>query len=188
MVIFERWLKLRGLQQVQERFRNEASQLILRKDLEPLKRLCSGSSSIPLARLVQTAIERMTSQDEILRQHWRQAVDRHRQVENQRLRGSLWVLGTIGSAAPFIGLAGTVVGILRAFSEIATTGTGGFSVVAAGISEALVATAAGIVIAIVAVMSYNAFQTRVSQMVMTLKLEVEELVEQLGVFESWRSQ
>ena len=188
VVIFERWFRLRDVQRTQEQFRNEASQLILRKDLEPLKRLCGSTRTVPLARLMELALERMGSQDEVLRTHWRQAVDRHRQLENQRLRGSLWVLGTIGSAAPFIGLAGTVVGILRAFGDIARTGAGGFTVVAAGISEALVATAAGIIIAIIAVMAYNAFQTRVGKLVMALKLEVEELIELLGVFETWRSQ
>ncbi|MBY0371490.1 MotA/TolQ/ExbB proton channel family protein, partial [bacterium] len=55
------------------------------------------------------------------------------------LKRNLWLLGTIGSAAPFIGLLGTVVGIIRAFHQMSEKGTGGFSVVAGGISEALIA-------------------------------------------------
>ena len=83
------------------------------------------------------------------------------------------ITGTIASAAPFIGLAGTVVGILRAFNEMARKGAGGFTVVAAGISEALVATAAGIVVAVVAVIAFNALQTRWSQFVLLIKIQTE---------------
>src|SRR5690606_16786057 len=62
----------------------------------------------------------------------------------ERLRTRLWLLATIGSIAPFVGLFGTVVGIMKSFHFIGETGTGGFAVVAAGISEALVATALGL--------------------------------------------
>ena len=62
-------------------------------------------------------------------------------------------------------LFGTVVGILTAFQNMAKTGSGGFAVVASGISESLIATAAGIVVAVISVMAYNAFQTRWNQLV-----------------------
>src|SRR5437870_13638035 len=61
--------------------------------------------------------------------------------ELEALKGPLWVLGTVGSSAPFIGLFGTVVGIIKAFHNMALMGSGGFSVLAAGIAEALNATA-----------------------------------------------
>lgn len=83
--------------------------------------------------------------------------------ELEALKGPLWVLGTVGATAPFIGLFGTVVGIVKAFHNMAIMGSGGFSVVAAGISEALVATALGLGVAIVAVTFYNYFQTRVER-------------------------
>jgi len=83
--------------------------------------------------------------------------------ELEALKGPLWVLGTVGSSAPFIGLFGTVVGIIKAFHNMAIAGTGGFSVVASGISEALVATALGLVVAIIAVIAYNYFQTRIER-------------------------
>ena len=79
----------------------------------------------------------------------------------QKLKKHLWILGTVASSAPFIGLLGTVVGIIKAFESMAVAGTGGFAVVAAGISEALVATALGLAVAIIAVMFYNYFQTRI---------------------------
>ncbi|MCL6520126.1 MAG: MotA/TolQ/ExbB proton channel family protein [Armatimonadetes bacterium] len=77
--------------------------------------------------------------------------------ENLRLNSYLGIVGTIGSIAPFIGLFGTVLGIIRAFRDIGRVGAAGPAVVATGISEALVATAAGLFVAIIAVIAYNAF-------------------------------
>ena len=73
------------------------------------------------------------------------------------LKRGLGLLATIGSTAPFIGLFGTVVGIINAFRSIAATGSGGMSVVSGGIAEALVSTALGIFVAIPAVMAFNHF-------------------------------
>ena len=83
--------------------------------------------------------------------------------ELEALKGPLWILGTVGSSAPFIGLFGTVIGIVKAFHNMALMGSGGFSVVAAGISEALIAPALGLVVAILAVIFYNYFQTRIER-------------------------
>jgi biopolymer transport protein ExbB len=83
--------------------------------------------------------------------------------ELEALKGPLWVLATVGSSAPFIGLFGTVVGIIKAFHNMALMGSGGFSVVAAGISEALIATALGLGVAIIAVIFFNYFQTRIER-------------------------
>ena len=81
-----------------------------------------------------------------------------RDVEIERF---LVVLGTLGNASPFIGLFGTVVGIIKAFRDLALSGTGGPTVVAKGIAEALVATAAGLAVAIPAVIFYNYFMRKV---------------------------
>jgi biopolymer transport protein ExbB len=83
--------------------------------------------------------------------------------ELEALKGPLWVLGTVGASAPFIGLFGTVIGIIKAFHNMALMGSGGFAVVASGISEALVATALGLAVAIIAVIAYNYFQTRIER-------------------------
>jgi biopolymer transport protein ExbB/TolQ len=74
-----------------------------------------------------------------------------------QLKKGLGFLATIGSTAPFIGLFGTVVGIINAFRNIAATGSGGMSVVSGGIAEALVSTALGIFVAIPAVVAFNHF-------------------------------
>jgi biopolymer transport protein ExbB/biopolymer transport protein TolQ len=78
-----------------------------------------------------------------------------------QLKRGLAFLATIGSTAPFIGLFGTVVGIINAFRSIAATGSGGMSVVSGGIAEALVSTALGIFVAIPAVVAFNHFTGKI---------------------------
>jgi biopolymer transport protein ExbB len=80
-------------------------------------------------------------------------------LERNRLEKNLIVLGTLGNNAPFIGLFGTVLGIIKAFNDLAVSGNSGVSVVMAGISSALIATALGIFVAIPAVVANNIFQT-----------------------------
>jgi biopolymer transport protein ExbB len=78
-----------------------------------------------------------------------------------QLKRGLGFLATIGSIAPFIGLFGTVVGIINAFRSIAATGSGGMSVVSGGIAEALISTALGIFVAIPAVVAFNHFTGKI---------------------------
>jgi biopolymer transport protein ExbB len=77
------------------------------------------------------------------------------------LERNLGVLGTLGNNAPFVGLFGTVLGIIKAFADLSRNQTGGTSAVMSGISEALVATAVGLMVAIPAVVAFNFFQGRV---------------------------
>jgi len=95
-------------------------------------------------------------------------------------RRYLWALGTVGSSAPFVGLFGTVLGILKAFQSMAAAGTGGFKIVAAGIAAALVATAGGIFVAIYAVIAYNYFVARVAAIGVQYKLMTEAFVTALA--------
>jgi biopolymer transport protein ExbB len=81
--------------------------------------------------------------------------------ERMRLERNLAFLATLGSNAPFIGLFGTVLGIIKAFHDLSHSQGGGPSVVMAGISEALVATAVGLMVAIPAVVAFNYFNRRV---------------------------
>jgi biopolymer transport protein ExbB len=74
---------------------------------------------------------------------------------------NLGLLGTLGNNAPFIGLFGTVLGIIKAFADLSRNSTGGANAVMAGISEALVATAVGLMVAIPAVIAFNYFQAKV---------------------------
>jgi biopolymer transport protein ExbB len=89
----------------------------------------------------------------------------------------LWILGSIGSVAPFVGLLGTVIGVMEAFHAIGAQGAGGFQVVSAGISEALITTAAGIFVGVEAVVLFNYLQVCVSEYAVELKESVEEINE-----------
>jgi biopolymer transport protein ExbB len=103
--------------------------------------------------------------------------EERRFAELLQLRGLTWVLATSGASAPFIGLFGTVVGILVSFQSMAIMGTGGFSVVAAGISEALISTALGLVVAIIAVIFYNYFSQRIERINATIHICAARLID-----------
>ncbi|MCS6913371.1 MAG: MotA/TolQ/ExbB proton channel family protein [Myxococcales bacterium] len=107
------------------------------------------------------------------------AVDRERQRVALSLRGPLWILGTVGATAPFIGLFGTVVGIMAAFEAIGRSKQAGIEVVGPGIAEALIATAVGIGVAVVALVFFNYFQSRLARINVEMKLAAEEFVELL---------
>jgi biopolymer transport protein ExbB len=84
-----------------------------------------------------------------------------RSRERLALENHLGILGTLGNNAPFIGLFGTVLGIIKAFADLAKNQSGGAAVVMAGIADALVATAVGLLVALPAVVAHNIFQGRI---------------------------
>ncbi len=87
--------------------------------------------------------------------------DRAANLFNQDLKRGLNILATIATSAPFIGLFGTISGIINAFRSMSLTGSGGIGAVAGGISEALVTTAFGIGVAIIALWCYNLLNTKI---------------------------
>ena len=111
-----------------------------------------------------------------------EAVMSQRTVAIGSFKRYLWALGTVGSSAPFVGLFGTVVGILKAFQSMSTAGTGGFKVVSQGIAAALVATAAGLLVAIYAIIAYNYFVARVGAIAVEYKVFCEEFLLVLGEY------
>jgi len=122
----------------------------------------SDRSHIATVALYRAAFDRANRQERIA-----DAVDRARREVIQALRAPLWVLGTLGAVMPFVGLFGTVVGILGSFRQIGLTGQSGFAVVAPAISEALITTAGGIAV----------FQARISREAFDLTLRADELTE-----------
>lgn len=86
------------------------------------------------------------------------ALERQAQREAATLKRGIAVLATVGSTAPFIGLLGTVAGIINSFQSMASSGSGGLGTVSAGIAEALATTAVGLGVAILSVVAYNYFQ------------------------------
>jgi biopolymer transport protein ExbB/TolQ len=107
----------------------------------------------------------------------RRALERSEAIVHAKLKRGLGGLATIGSTAPFIGLFGTVVGILNAFQQIATQKTSGIGAVAGGISEALVTTAFGLLVAIPAVMTFNYFTGKVEAFDVEMDNSSSELID-----------
>ncbi len=100
--------------------------------------------------------------------------------EGHRLERGLSFLATTGSSAPFIGLFGTVVGIIQAFHGIAAAGSASLAVVAPGIAEALIATAVGLLAAIPASIFFNVFAARIDELRASIELFDEEFTEDLA--------
>ena len=105
------------------------------------------------------------------------ALERAEAITHAELKRGLSGLATIGSTAPFIGLLGTVVGILNAFKEISTQKATGLGAVAGGISEALVTTAIGLFVAIPAVMMFNYFSSKVEAFDVEMDNSSSELID-----------
>jgi len=169
-IFFERsFFLLKGTNTLKS-FHPQIINLIEQNQISQAKQL---SRNLFLGRIFQKGLDiKEASEERILK-----TLDRVRLEEIQNLRSRVWILGTIGSLAPFIGLFGTVVGIMRAFGEIARTQEGGFSTVSAGISEALIATAAGIFVGVLSVAAYNFFSNQINQISIKLKFCAEELAQ-----------
>ncbi|RLA63542.1 MAG: hypothetical protein DRQ88_01760 [Epsilonproteobacteria bacterium] len=110
------------------------------------------------------------------KEEWEKSISRKLSETQLVLKRFLWLLGTIGNLAPFIGLFGTVMGIIKSFDSMAKSGKTGFAVVSSGLAEALIATAAGILVAVVAVLFYNFFQSQINSLNLRIKNNLEELV------------
>jgi biopolymer transport protein ExbB len=105
--------------------------------------------------------------------------ERQKEAVGLELRRGMGVLASVGSVAPFVGLLGTVVGIISAFQGIATTGSGGLGAVSAGIAEALVETALGLCVAIPAVLFFNQLNTKINAIEAELGRRTGELLDEL---------
>lgn len=126
---------------------------------EGVHELFAGRTSSPEARILLAGVEREPGGAEAVER----AMNARRAVEKTMLERNLAFLGTLGPTAPFIGLFGTVLGIIGAFHNLSLNTQGGIGVVMANLSEALVATAAGLLVAIPAVILYNVFMKMVQR-------------------------
>ena len=149
----------------------------IRKELEKGNRdqaldLCRKTDT-PFSQVVRVGLSLQGHNEKIISQ----AMEREIVIETIKLERYTSIAGTIGSTAVYIGLLGTVFGIIRAFQDIFEKGTGGINVVINGISEALVCTAAGLLVAIPAVISYNFFVRKIDHFVADMELCASELID-----------
>jgi biopolymer transport protein ExbB/TolQ len=181
VVAIERLIALWGVSERSRLLGDAVHKHLLRGDLTAA-RTATERSNTPVADIFLAGFERYErtrgSCDGV-----EAAVERERAQVGLRLRRNLWLLATIGSLTPFVGLFGTVAGIMRSFKDLGLDvqagGTGGTSAVMIGISEALVATAVGILVAVQAMAFYNYFQARLSRVLVELRLLGDEFAELL---------
>jgi biopolymer transport protein ExbB/TolQ len=174
-VICERLYTLWNILPKSEAFKNRVIDALESGDIGKAAALCE-MSQVPLAEVFERGLQVFQKTP----QKTTEAVTSQRAAAVLSLKRYLWALGTVGSSAPFVGLFGTVVGILKAFQSMSVAGTGGFKVVSQGIAAALVATAAGLLVAIYAVIAYNYFVARVNTIAMQYKLYSEEFLHALS--------
>ena len=150
--IFERLLYLRHTAVDADKFFGHVREAIGTGGAEAGVSICNTSSS-PLAAVVRTGLEEKSKNPRAAAE----LMDAAAIEQRSKLEKNLNVLGTLGNISPLIGLFGTIVGIIRAFHALAVSGSAGPSVISAGIAEALITTAAGLVVAVPAVIFYNYF-------------------------------
>jgi len=107
------------------------------------------------------------------------AVERNMLLEVTNLRRGLAVLATVGATAPFVGLLGTTIGIVNSFTAMSASGSGGLGSISAGIAEALISTAFGLLVAIPAVWSYNYFTTKIENLTAEMTYVSKEMIDYL---------
>jgi biopolymer transport protein TolQ len=126
----------------------------------------------PVSRLFKSVYAEKTYSD---KPELRRMLRRYSTLESARLEKYMHFLATTGTTTPFIGLFGTVWGIMNAFTGIGAAGSASLAVVAPGIAEALITTAMGLVAAIPAVIFYNYYLSKVNQMIIAMEDFSEEL-------------
>ncbi|MCS6776902.1 MAG: MotA/TolQ/ExbB proton channel family protein [Chloroherpetonaceae bacterium] len=167
-IILERLFTLGRLRQLEERA-FMMLQLALEKE-DAAMRQDPQIAPAPVTQVINALVDMKGASEEALQQAAEVAIA----MQRQRLRRYLTTLATIGSTAPFIGLFGTVLGIMTAFQALSRTQNS--QELAAGISEALSATAVGLLVAIPAIIAYNMFQGRVQAQLLQIHNHVARLM------------
>lgn len=175
-IILERIIFYRNRSRLKRKdFMLKIRQEIKKENLNPAKKICEDANA-PFAQVVYAGLNFFgCSEKEISNNMERQII-----IETTILERFTSIVGTIGSVAVYIGLFGTVLGIIRAFHDISVSGSGGISVVISGISEALACTAAGLCVAVPAVVAYNYFMKKIDDFIKDMELAASETMDMLS--------
>jgi len=165
--------KYRLLKRVEKESEEFQGAFLKSKDMDTLYQTTKSLRLTPLANLFRA----IYSMEEIDRDSLRRSLKRVEATEAARLERYLTFLATTGSTTPFIGLFGTVWGIMNSFVGIGRMGSASLAVVAPGIAEALIATAAGLAAAVPAVIAYNYYLSRVRRNIIMMEDFSQELIE-----------
>ena len=180
-VMIDRYLYFSAARKQSREFAPRVAGALKDSKIEEAIKIADRNKKSHLAEVVTAGLQEFRSSggvasDESIASSGR-ALERAEAIVHAKLKRGLTVLATIGATAPFVGLLGTVIGILHAFQQIATQKIAGIGAVAGGISEALVTTAFGLLVAIPAVMAFNYFTGRVESFDVEMDNSSSELVD-----------
>ena len=184
-VAIERFMVLLRAHNISVAFADKARPLMEAGEVEALYDLTRGKEFArgPLPRLLRLGLEsyRANEDDRAVGPVEMAKRELHRKLEmmGTEARRGMGILASTGSTAPFIGLFGTVIGIITAFQGIAAAGGGGIGAVSAGIAEALIVTAVGLVVAIMAVLVFNFLNNKFDEFDQTMQHAAGELADYL---------
>lgn len=172
-IIIERCLYYRMRSKVKrQKFMDNIARELEKGEVKKALQICEVTDT-PFASVVQSGLNLYGHSEVVISN----TMEREVTIETTKLEKYTSIVGTIGSTAVYIGLFGTVLGIIRAFHDISKSGSGGISIVINGISEALVCTAAGLCVAVPAVIAYNYFIRKVDNFITDMELCASETMD-----------
>lgn len=172
----DRFVALRGLIPDARRLGERVRDACTAGDIPTVAALCAEARH-GLAPVLGKGVElAMRGAD---RDHIFDVMARETRRHARRIRRGLGLLATLGTMAPFLGLLGTVLGIMQALHDIGRTGSAGMDVVSVGVAEALITTAAGLVVAVVIVLLHQSLKWQLGAAVLEVQLLVEEVADHL---------
>jgi len=184
-VMIQKWWRLRVAQAETRRFAPEFSQFLEEDNLTEAIKLAEGYKKSHVARVLGGALAEVKPliQDGSVTvadiNSAERAVEREMLMMIVELKRGLAVLATVGATAPFVGLLGTTMGVVNAFTGMASSGSGGLSAISAGVAEALITTAFGLLVAIPAVWAFNYFQTKIDNLSAEMTYTSKEMIDYL---------
>jgi biopolymer transport protein ExbB/biopolymer transport protein TolQ len=184
-IMVSKWWNLRQAQRETRKFAPEFSQFLEEDNLTEAIKLAEGYKKSHVARVLGGALGEVKPliQDGSVTvadiNSAERAVEREMLMTIVQLKRGLGVLATVGATAPFVGLLGTTMGIVNAFTGMAASGSGGLSAISAGVAEALITTAFGLLVAIPAVWAFNYFTTKIDNLTAEMTYVSKEMVDYL---------
>ncbi len=172
MVLLERWFYFTANAKVDAGLFKRIKEALLEGDVKGAANEAKRGKGL----LAEALYAEITAADGATRADVEAVLNLHFQRVQALLGRRLGVFGTLSFISPLLGLLGTVLGVMTAFRDLALSGAGGPTVVAAGISEALIATAAGIAVAVTAAVVYNYFNFRLKHVMNSLNLFGQEII------------
>ena len=184
-IMIQKWWYLRRAQVETRKFAPEFSQFLEEDNLTEAIKLAEGYKKSHVARVLGNALTEIKPliQDGSVTvadiNSAERAVEREMLMTIVLIKRGLGVLATVGATAPFVGLLGTTMGIVNAFQGMAAGGSSSLASIGSGVSEALITTAFGLLVAIPAVWAYNYFQTKIDNITAEMTYSSKEMIDYL---------